>query len=224
MSLFVIATSQADPTKIATTPVTLLPTVSPTVQLNNLTHPGNMHFLVGDSFQVVVHGGANQAVTASATQDGVFLGNTSYGSTNASGNFTLTGVMSATPSTVTLSPFETWTETWYVGGVAATPNLSFTVAPPLAITGVQFTDQFNSGTTMPAPSGTTAINVVWSTNINANCTYGGSAANGNGTTGHSVTRSPLFDGFSETQIIACSDSSNSSNSTSVSVSIAVSSN
>jgi hypothetical protein len=74
---------------------------------------------------------------------------------------------------------------------------------------------------MPAPAGTTLINVGWTTNINANCTYGGVMANGNGTTTHYVTRTPLYNGFSETMTISCQDVSNGSNTTSRGVSISV---
>ncbi|HEV3037799.1 MAG TPA: hypothetical protein VHA33_08445, partial [Candidatus Angelobacter sp.] len=95
--------------------------------------------------------------------------------------------------------------------------------PPISISGIRFTNQNGFSVSMPAPAGTTAINVVWDTNVNANCTYGGFTANANGgTTGHFVTRSPLFNGFSDTQTIVCTDVNNSSNTTSVSVSIAVS--
>jgi hypothetical protein len=95
--------------------------------------------------------------------------------------------------------------------------------PPINISGIRFTDQNGTPVAMPAPAGTTAINVVWNTNVNANCTYGGFTANANGgTSGHFVTRSPLFNGFSDTQTIVCTDVNNSSNTTSTSVSISVS--
>src|SRR5205807_1643305 len=92
----------------------------------------------------------------------------------------------------------------------------------IAIKGLNLTNQNGTAITMPAPAGTTAINVAWNTNINANCTYGGFAANANGgTSGHFVTRSPLTNGFSETQTIACTDVNSSSNTTSTQVSISV---
>ena len=74
---------------------------------------------------------------------------------------------------------------------------------------------------MPAPVGTTAINVGWTTSVNANCTYAGVAANGDGTTSHYVTRSPLTNGFSETATIVCTDVSNPANSASIQVSTSV---
>ncbi|HEV3040956.1 MAG TPA: chitobiase/beta-hexosaminidase C-terminal domain-containing protein, partial [Candidatus Angelobacter sp.] len=115
-----------------------------------------------------------------------------------------------------------------ITGTSANPTitqsapLTLTVNPQIAISGVFFTDQNATPITMPAPTGTTTINVGWNTNINANCTYGGIAANANGgTTGHFVTRSGLTNGFSDTQTIVCTDVSNSSNTASLQVIVAV---
>src|SRR5205807_2126538 len=92
---------------------------------------------------------------------------------------------------------------------------------PLSIGTPYFTNSAGQAISMPAPAGTTLINVGWTTNLNANCTYAGFTANGNGTTSHYVTRSPLSNGFSETATIACTDVTNGANSNSRSVSISV---
>lgn len=63
---------------------------------------------------------------------------------------------------------------------------------------------------MPAPEGTTAINVGWGTNIPATCTFGGNTANDSGTS-HYVTLSPLSDGFDESYTIVCQDVTNPAN-------------
>jgi hypothetical protein len=114
-----------------------------------------------------------------------------------------------------------------VASAANSTSRSVTVAvqnpPAMMISGLFFTNQNGTTINMPAPAGTTAINVGWNTNINANCTYGGFSANNNGGTGvHFVTRSPLSNGFSETQTIVCTDVNNTANFSSISASIAVS--
>lgn len=95
------------------------PPVTPTASIVNLTR-GGASFTVGDRFQLTIRGAANQPVTGTALQNGVNLGTTAYGSTDATGVRVLTGEMDA-------STVGTWTEIWAVGGVKASP-LSFQVA------------------------------------------------------------------------------------------------
>ncbi|MGO9131976.1 MAG: beta strand repeat-containing protein [Bryobacteraceae bacterium] len=98
-----------------------------TVQITNLTHPGNPNFNVGDSFQVLVSGPPNQPVTNAATRGGSGPSTSSYGQTNASGTLTISGAMGAGDT-------GSWTEVWTVGGIPAAPTLSF-VVNPLTISG-----------------------------------------------------------------------------------------
>jgi hypothetical protein len=58
----------------------------------------------------------------SSTQNGNAYGQWVLGSTGAGGSFTLTGVEA-------YNNIGNWTETWYVGGAAASPTLVFTVGP-----------------------------------------------------------------------------------------------
>ncbi len=99
-----------------------LQAVAVTVVLTNLSNPPNLNLQVGDQFQISISGASpNQSVTACVTYNGTSEGCTGYGSTDASGNFTLTGTENST------SYEGSWVETWSVGGVAANPTLSFFV-------------------------------------------------------------------------------------------------
>jgi hypothetical protein len=88
------------------------------VVLQNSSRPGQP-FQVGDNFLLTISGPPNAAVVNSATQNGVSVGSTNYGSTDGNGSFSLSGTM--TPGTV-----GTWAETWTVGTSSA--SLSFSVA------------------------------------------------------------------------------------------------
>jgi hypothetical protein len=94
-----------------------------TVSITNTTRGGSTTFYVGDSWRVDVTGAPNQPVTVSANYNGTDLGTASEGQTDGNGQFTLTGTMDS-------SVVGNWTEVWYVGGVAASPTLSFTVIQP----------------------------------------------------------------------------------------------
>jgi hypothetical protein len=87
--------------------------------IQNQSRPGQP-FQVGDTWLITVTGPANSPVSNTATQNGNLLGTTPYGSTDGSGNFTLSGQMTA-------GTVGSWTESWSVGGVAASP-LSFSVS------------------------------------------------------------------------------------------------
>jgi len=95
---------------------------TPTVQLTNLTR-GGTNFIVGDEWRIDITGPPHEEVKVCATHNGQSLGCTVYGETDATGRFVLSGIMD--PSTV-----GSWVETWYVGGVQATPVLHFEVYPP----------------------------------------------------------------------------------------------
>ncbi len=91
-----------------------------TVELLNLSRPGAVNFYVGESWQINVTGSPYQQVAVTATHNGVPSGPTVVGSTDGSGRFTLNGSMST-------AEIGSWTEVWTVGGVQATPTLSFEV-------------------------------------------------------------------------------------------------
>lgn len=97
-----------------------LPAQTPTVTIANLTRGGSSQFLVGDWWSVAINGAPNQQVVGSAFHNGVSTGSQVFGSTNASGQFSINGTMP-------FSAVGNWVEDWYVGGVHATPTLQFDV-------------------------------------------------------------------------------------------------
>lgn len=98
-------------------------TTAPTVTLRNLSR-SSANFYVGDSWQVTIRGEAGKDVSVTTSHDG-YTSSASYGQTDASGSFILTGSMAA-------SHVGNWLETWKVGGVQASPTLSFFVSAVLA--------------------------------------------------------------------------------------------
>lgn len=97
-----------------------LPAVGQTVQLINLVRPTASDFYVGENWVLNVFGAANQAVTISATHNGVPLGTSPLGTTDGSGFLSVSGSMST-------AEIGSWVETVFVGGIAATPTLVFDV-------------------------------------------------------------------------------------------------
>ena len=92
-----------------------------TVAIVNQTRPGATDFYVGDSWEVTVHGPANQEVRIHAWQDGQDRGEASLGYTHSGGEFRLYGSMSEEHR-------GSWFEVWTVGGTAAVAPLSFEVS------------------------------------------------------------------------------------------------
>jgi len=94
------------------------------VTITNLTRGNSAYYEIGDSFKLNITGGLHGApVTYTAIINGVSSGPISAGSTDAMGAYQLG------PTTVT-GGIGTYSETWYVGGVQATPTISFTVLGP----------------------------------------------------------------------------------------------
>ena len=115
-----IGTGDTFPTVTATAELYLPVQTAPiTVQIVNDTHPGTNTFSVGDSFHVAVSGTPNQAVSFTGFFNGAEVSGT-LGVTDAGGGFVFGGVLNA-------SNVGSYIETWYVGRVAATPTLTFTV-------------------------------------------------------------------------------------------------
>jgi hypothetical protein len=131
------------PAALATAaPVASAPVTQAAVAFSNTSRPGATTFQVGDSWQLVITGGANQPVSGSASQNGNSLGTTPYGSTDSTGKLVLTGTMDA-------STVGNWAELWTVGASPA-PVLNFTVAPaPGALTSAA---PAGSSATAPAAS------------------------------------------------------------------------
>ena len=88
-----------------------------TVTLTVTGPQSGTHYYVGDSFTLTVRGTANAVVTVS--QNGGAQGQ--MGTTNSSGVLTLS-------ATWTSTNIGTFTQIWYVAGVAATPQLSFSIS------------------------------------------------------------------------------------------------
>ncbi len=98
-----------------------------TAMLNNISRVGaDINFYVGDSWLISVAGAPNTTVWVSGGKNGASA-MTQMGVTDPSGNFVLTGKMTA-------DQVGTWTETWMVGSQSATP-IVFTVSqPPSGVT------------------------------------------------------------------------------------------
>jgi hypothetical protein len=94
------------------------------VTITNLTRGNNAYYELGDSLKINITGGlASAAVTYTQIVNGISSGPFSIGNTDSSGNYQFG------PATVT-GGVGTWSETWYVGGVPASPTLSFTFLGP----------------------------------------------------------------------------------------------
>lgn len=90
-----------------------------TVTLTNTTRGGSSVFYIGDAFEFDIHGDANAPVTYAYSG----ASPTSVGSTDSSGNLTITGYIYEGSEGC-------WNETWTVDGSTASPNpVSFCVYP-----------------------------------------------------------------------------------------------
>jgi len=93
------------------------------VSIQNLSRPGNTDFYSGERWAIVIVGAtAAKAVSNTATANGVPLGTTTYGTTDANGYFLMIGTMG-------LEDTALWTEIWKVDGVQVLPTLQFRVRP-----------------------------------------------------------------------------------------------
>ncbi len=109
------AISTSAPAPLSTSPAvsSTAPAVSKPVtsQLINTTRGGSS-FQVGDAWQLIITGPANQPVYITGTFNGQSLGQTQLGVTDSSGNFQTGGSM-------TVSQVGTWFEQYSVGGISA---------------------------------------------------------------------------------------------------------
>ena len=95
---------------------------------------------------------------------------------------------------------------------STTYSATITILQPLAISGVYFTNQSGQTITMPAASNTTAVNIGWTTNQPANCSFAGvGPQNGDGTTTHFATINVTPGPVTSCNAIACTQTGNASN-------------
>jgi len=98
------------------------------VSLSNVTRPSASYFQPGDRYQIKVSGPPNSPVSVTVKLPSGDLSSTTYGSTDASGNFSMYG-------DIGVEHVGHWIETWHVGGQDVAPVLAFDVLKaPTAIT------------------------------------------------------------------------------------------
>jgi hypothetical protein len=103
---------------------------SPAVQITNVSRPGS-GFKVGDRFEVVITGAANQPVSVRTTMAGRTDWGPVAGWTDLSGRWSTTGQFEK-------SDFGDWSEVWTVGGKLASPTVHFAVGAPCLEGGQKF--------------------------------------------------------------------------------------
>jgi hypothetical protein len=95
---------------------------SPAVQFNNASRPGS-EFQVGDRFEIVITGAANQPVSVRTTRAGRSDWGPVIGWTDLSGRWWAAGQFEK-------GDFGDWGEVWTVGGKLASPTFHFMVGAP----------------------------------------------------------------------------------------------
>jgi hypothetical protein len=96
---------------------------SPAVQLTNTTRPVSTDFFVGDHFEIVITGVANQPVSVRTRMGGRTDWGPVIGWTDLSGRWSTTGQFEK-------ADFGDWNEVWTVGGKLASPAVQFSVGAP----------------------------------------------------------------------------------------------
>ena len=96
---------------------------SPVVQLTNATHPSSKDFRIGDRFELVIVGAANQPVSVRTTAKQVTDWGPVIGWTDLSGRWSTSGQFEK-------SDFGDWREVWTVGGKLTNPAIHFSVGAP----------------------------------------------------------------------------------------------
>lgn len=95
------------------------PQSGPSVQVLNVTKPGQSNFVVGDQFQVIVTGQPGQDVSVVATLNGKTLDGSDFGTIDASGTLKISGTMAPENAGA-------WLETWSLDGTPIA-NVNFLV-------------------------------------------------------------------------------------------------
>jgi hypothetical protein len=96
---------------------------SPAARIINTTRPGKTDYQMGDRWEIVVSGAANQPVSVRTMRQGRTDWGPMIGSTDSSGRWSVTGQFEK-------ADFGGWSEVWTIGGKAANPTLSFSVTAP----------------------------------------------------------------------------------------------
>jgi hypothetical protein len=99
------------------------PAQNPVVHLRNLTRPASSDFQVGDRFEIVITGAANQPVSVRTTMKGRTDWGPVIGRTDMSGRWSTAG-------TFEKGDFGDWGEAWTVGSKRADPVIRFQVSAP----------------------------------------------------------------------------------------------
>jgi len=95
----------------------------PAVQLTNSTYPGATDFQIGDRFEVVITGAAEQPVSVRTTMHGRTDWGPVIGRTDIGGRWSTSGKFTKTD-------YGDWSEAWTVGGKLADPVVQFSVKAP----------------------------------------------------------------------------------------------
>lgn len=142
-----------------------------TVQMTNTSRPGSSNFWVGDGFRLVFSGRPGQTVSNVATFNGTTRPPYNYGTTDASGSYTLTGTMDT-------ASIGTWTQVWSVGEDQATPTLAFSVYGKYSVSGqITAAGAAFAGVTvkltgcMTVQTTTNSSGNYSFTNLDGNCSY-----------------------------------------------------
>jgi hypothetical protein len=105
--------------------VAVVPAVAqkPAVRLTNATRPASTGFQIGERFEIVVTGAADQPVSVRTTMKGRMDWGPVIGWTDMSGRWSTTGQFEK-------GDFGDWSEVWTVGGKLANPTVHFSVGAP----------------------------------------------------------------------------------------------
>jgi len=114
---------------------------SPLVRLINATRPASRDFQIGDRFEILITGAANQPVSVRTTTNGRMDWGPFIGRTDTSGRWSTTGQFEK-------DDFGGWSEVWTVGGKLANPNIHFSVGAPCLKGGQGFMAQTGVNTVL----------------------------------------------------------------------------
>ncbi len=109
---------------------------SPAARIINSTHPGSTDYQIGDRWEVLVSGAANQPISVRTMREGRTDWGPVIASTDASGRWSVTGRFEK-------ADYGGWNEVWTVGGKVVNPMVSFSVTAPCIAGGRSFI--FTSG-------------------------------------------------------------------------------
>jgi hypothetical protein len=105
--------------------VAAIPAVAqrPVVQLTNATRPATTDFEIGDRFEIMITGPADQPVSVRTIMNGSTDWGPMIGRTDMSGRWSTAGKFEQ-------GDFGSWSEAWTVGGKLANPVVTFSVHAP----------------------------------------------------------------------------------------------